>query len=495
MSFNLNDFLVEYNELLSRAALEHKGKFAALASPTLNKQETVTFLYRDVVNHINGKPQKGKRLNPIKLRLGFIARLGLKFIYLFKTSLQFRIKSIPENCIYIRTWLVPRSIQNGIVRDDYFRQLIYDLSEENNVIVGFQPLGYGETLKQFKNIHKPNNFIIPIGLLSIFDIIKIFLNYIFSAKITLQNEYSFKEIDISNLLIDSLKDDYYKLRSFLAYLELGIAKKIKTFSPDTFLYIFENQAWENAYLLTFKDTEIKSIGYQSSGFSFRFLNFFSSKLDGENALYPDKVLTVGDNFTKALNEFGVYPIPVETFGALRFDFPVLDGNYMIEKPNLKIFNKILYAFPVHFYQYEKIIQDLVDVFGDTKIEVDLKFHPLYKYEAGKINLPDNFNLWNSANNTQLNRTYDLILFNDNSFGIEALIMGVKSYEYDINEVYDDTRLIGFDIYNPKIDKQGLSDLKNKILSNKLGKDYSKKKISKYISDMYKVYDGVMIENF
>ena len=54
----LNDFLVEYNELLSQAALEHKGKFSALASPTLNKQETVTFLYRDVVNQIKNHSSK-----------------------------------------------------------------------------------------------------------------------------------------------------------------------------------------------------------------------------------------------------------------------------------------------------------------------------------------------------------------------------------------------------------------------------------------------------
>ena len=58
MNLDLNNFLVEYNELLSRVALAHKGKFSALASPTLNKQETITFLYRDVVNQINGQTEK-----------------------------------------------------------------------------------------------------------------------------------------------------------------------------------------------------------------------------------------------------------------------------------------------------------------------------------------------------------------------------------------------------------------------------------------------------
>jgi hypothetical protein len=479
------DYLIEYNELLSRVALEHKGKFAALASPTLNKQETITFLYRDVVNHINGKPQKVKRLNPIKLRLGFIASLGLRFIYLLKTSLQFRIKSLPENCIYIRTWLVPRSIQNGIVRDDYFRQLIDDMSVDNNVMVGFQPLGYGATLKQFKNTNKPANFIIPVGLLSVFDIIKIFWKYVYFAKINLKNEYSFKESDISKLICISLEKDYFKLRSFQAYLELEIAKKIKKFSPKTFLYIFENQAWENAYLSIFKDTETKTIGYQSSGFSFRFLNFFPSKIDCENALYPDKILTVGDNFTKALIEFGKYPIPVETFGALRFNFPAINGNYIIERPTSKIFKRVLYAFPVHFYQYRQIIQDLIDVFGNTEIEVHLKYHPLFQSSVNNIQLPSNFKVWSQDNNNKFNATYDVVLFNDNSFGIESLLMGVKSYEYEFDEYYDETRLIGFGIYNAKIDKDKLFKLKDQILLDDFDKTYSKEAVVSYISNMYK----------
>jgi len=96
MNLHLNDFLVEYNELLSRVALEHKGEFSALASPTLNKQETVTFLYRDVVNQINGHTRKITKINPVRLRLEFIARLGLMIFRLVKTSLQFRVKTLPK---------------------------------------------------------------------------------------------------------------------------------------------------------------------------------------------------------------------------------------------------------------------------------------------------------------------------------------------------------------------------------------------------------------
>ena len=84
MNLHLNDFLVEYNELLSRVALGHRGEFSSLSSPTLNKQEKATFLYRDIVNQINSHARKITKINPVRLRLEFIARLSLIILYLVK---------------------------------------------------------------------------------------------------------------------------------------------------------------------------------------------------------------------------------------------------------------------------------------------------------------------------------------------------------------------------------------------------------------------------
>jgi len=495
MNLNLDDFLVEYNELLSRACLEHNGKFSVLASPTLNKQETVTLLYRDVVNQISNNSNKITKKNTVRLRLEFIARLGLMFYNLVKTSLKFRIKSLPENCIYVRTWLVPRSIQNGVVRDDYFRQLIDDMSEKNNVMVGFQPLGYGATLRQFKNTQKPANFIIPIGLLSVFDIIKIFWKYILSAKINLNNEYSFKEKDISNLINNSLKKDYFKLRSFQAFLELEIAIKINRFSPKIFLYIYENQAWENAYLTEFEETTTKTIGYQSSGFSFRFLNFFPSKLDKINSLFPSLILTVGDIFSKTMEEVGNYPVPIKTFAALRFEYPVKEGKYTVQKPLLKINRKILYAFAVHLNQYDDIMNDLIQVFANTDIEIHLKFHPLYNDRSINLILPDNFTIKKLIKMESLKEQYDLVCFNDNSFGIESLISGVKSFEYSVTDIYDETRMLDFQSYKNKINKEDLFVIRNSLLDGIYKKDYSVDVITNYINQFYKVYDNFELVSY
>ena len=62
--------------------------------------------------------------------------------------------------------------------------------------------------------------------------------------------------------------------------------------------------------------------------------------------------------------------------------------------NKKIFNTILYAFPVQVTKSNATLKDLISIFGDSNINVDLKFHPLYEtYEIeGLSELPKNFSI-------------------------------------------------------------------------------------------------------
>ena len=269
---------------------------------------------------------------------------------------------------------------------------------------------------------------------------------------------------------------------------MAIARKLKKQKPKILLYVFENQAWENAYLHVFNNTKTRTIGYQSSGFSLRF-KLFPSKIDNRKALFPDKILTVGDNFKNTMMRYGNYPVTIETFGALRFDFPVIDNCYKIHKPSKKIYKRILYAFPVHFYQYRKITNDLIDVFKTMILKFFLNIYPLYQNNIDENELPKNFKICSKIVKEKLKSTYDLVLFNDNSFGIESLIMGVKSYEYEFGEFYDENRLFDFELYDFQVNKNGLKSLRDEILNATLSKKLNKKYIQQYIGNMYSVYSG------
>ena len=95
----------------------------------------------------------------------------------------------------------------------------------------------------------------------------------------------------------------------------------------------------------------------------------------------------------------------------------------------------------------------------------------------------------------LKHKYDITLFNDNSFGIESLIMGVKSFEYEFGEIYPENRLIDFELYNQCVDKKGLIKMRDNILNNSISKNLNQDYISKYINNMYKIYDHTSISLF
>ena len=488
---DITDFLVVYNELLSKAALEHKDKFAVLASPTLNKQETVTFLYRDVVNCVNGRKTKILKPNWVKLRFKFLAKLGIIFLNLVKTSIRFRIKTLPDNCIYVNTWLEPRCVSGEVLRDDFFRELIDDLNKLGTTVVSFNVTDY-HILKRINKIIVPENYIVSIGLLSVWDILKVIAKYIAMAKIKLNNQYVYKNVDVSKIINLSLSKDYYKLRPFHAFLYLCIAKKIKKFRPSTFFYVFENQSWENSYLSVFNNTPTKTIGYQSSGFSLRYLNFFPTKIDAKNSLFPNLILTVGEHFTNILKKYGNYPIQVKTFGALRFEYQIYNGKLKINNSSKHFHNRLLYAFSVSMYQYKTIIDELIEVFKDSPIEVHLKFHP--QHNINKLNkmfpdLPENFFIIHDIKAENLSKTYDCVIFNDNSFGIEALLNSVKVYEYNTNEIWDESRLFYFDGYDYKTNKIKLSEIKNTMCNGNF-RPFDIKELANneyYINKLYTPY--------
>jgi hypothetical protein len=489
-NFNTDIFLGDYNLLLSKALIELNYSHSALASPTLNKQETITFLYKNICDK-----KKTGFIHKIKIRILFVVQIFYYFIFLNFISIFFRTKLRNNIKYYFRTWLVPNSFNTTGVVDDYFRDLINDLSKKEDVVVGFQPQNLSSLLLKFKKCNINNNYIIPTGLLSFKDIMYLLKNYVFYGRVKLHNEYFFDGINVVKYINQSLEDDFFKFRSFFAYLEACITKKIIVKNPLNYIYIFENQAWEKSNLLLLSKTKIRTIGYQSSGFSFRFLNFFPTLLDNKTQLYPNKLYTVGDHYSDLLKKIGVYPDIIESFGALRFNYLFKNNILDIKNNNPIIYKRILYAFPVHKYQYDIIIENLILAFGNCDIEIVLKFHPLYSNHQFSKKLPLNFRIFDSKIKIDLNQFYDLVLFNDNSYGIEALIQGVRSYQFDFSEVYPEDRLINFNLYDTKLNVSGCMILKEQILNKTIDKSINREILIFYISNHYKKYNPKLNSNY
>jgi hypothetical protein len=487
------EYLNDYNKILSLIAEERFRNFAAMAAPTFSKQETITNLY----NNIKLTVSCGKKVGfPLVNFFLFLPRLFVNWYYVFFYSIRFKVKHIPTDAIYFRTWLVPRCFAGTTLSDDYFRELISDLGSTKNVVTGYTPLDR-KILKNLNSVKIRNSQIISHGLLSCKDVFNLFFDYLFNALIQVKNKYYFKNIDITKHVNRSLLNDYLCLNSFEAYIEKYRCKKLLKFKIKSFVYVYENQSWEKVCCKILGESGVRLVGYQSSGFSKVFLNFFPTNIDVKFHQMPNILLTVGDNFSNYLKEYGFYNIPIETFAALRFSYPHQNNRYLISLPNLNIIGRILYAFPVQFEQYISIINDLIYVFKGSDVQVDLKLHPLYQldYLNNTLQLPRNFKVVNEINIETLSNEYDFVLFNDNSFGIEALIKGVKSYQYSSDGSFKDDRFIYFNLWKVNYNLDDIFSLKEQILNKKYDKSFPVDDVSKYINSMYRPYNKKAFNQF
>ncbi|PJZ45507.1 hypothetical protein [Leptospira brenneri] len=484
----------EYNKVLSDVFEELKGNFAALASPTLSKQETVTHLFESISKEASSSlPHRSL----LWLRIiQFPIRLMLMFVRILYITLRFRTKFIPRNAVVFRTWLVPKSFKNGELVDDYFRELPIDLSAYKNVVIYYSGTDLN-LWRRFGKVKRSNIQICSYSILSLLDVIKLVLNFFFTGLIQVKKTYSLNGIDITKSINRSLLLDYLLLRSFEAYIEKYKCKKLAELSIDTFVYIFENQSWEKICCHELKKHHVQMIGYQSSGFSPIFLNFFPTQKDSELHPMPDILLTVGEHFKKYLLENGHYSIPVEVFSALRFKYKTEGDKFEVKTPNPTKLKRILYAFPVQLEQYQATVSDLINVFGDSDIYVDLKFHPLYMQTDLRMvdSLPLNFKAVFELDMNLLRDTYDCVLFNDNSFGIESLMQGVRAYQYNRDGNFFDERFFYFDLWQTNITYQDLADLKYKIQTSKFEKSFDVSAVSEYVNAMYRPYSLESLNRF
>lgn len=214
-------------------------------------------------------------------------------------------------------------------------------------------------------------------------------------------------------------------------------------------------------------------------------------MDCQTQLQPHFLLTVGEGFTKYLSEHACYRSKMVTFAALRFDHPIIHRRYSVSAPSSVLHRRLLYAFPVHLTQYEVIINILARLFRNSSSEVHLKFHPLHAAhsESYSNRLPGNFRIVEINDNHSLSEVYDLVIFNDNSYGIEALIYGVKCFELDLYGNSLDERLIYFDSWRYRIDVLGLEYLRDSMEDGSFDKIFERDAISDYINYLYSPYVG------
>ena len=439
-------------ELIDMLVALQPNTFAIKASPTLANQETVSYLFEK----FSKKTIKEKQNMFCKtaLLVEFFVRIFTTFfIYLFFTII------FPNNKIHkkniIRTWLVPKSIKNQRITDDYFRDEFLDsiqsaLLEKPAEI--FMPLGLNNVFEFFR-LRGDYQYTL-FDFLTVKDVFHLFYSYINKGRVENFNYLPDEGLhEFCKSVYSSTQIDFLKLRSFQFFVEFFVAKKILKRKENLF-YVFENQAYEQAWLEVAEQFNVRTFGFQSSGFSRRFFNFFPSATFVSTKRVPSVILTASSTYSRILRE-GFANSKIVTVGTNRITWDV-ETNWDFD---LKMrSSKILVLLPVHFNLYKRVIEQFESQFFRPGIEVWYRPHPLHikkmtrEFPTIKTRLQD-------PRKAESNSFLDFrCCFSfDNSLAFDALLSGTITFELSGLTIYDDSRFLGFAIYDCRVPIANLKD--------------------------------------
>ena len=344
-----------------------------------------------------------------------------------------------------------RSIAKNKFTDPFFRPLQEYLQEINVsfAVVNIMVYGYNirrglKQINQIKKLNNPNiislfNLIPPYGILLTF-----YKSYKLQPK--LKQEVFFRNVNISDLLRESLKKELFTASLQYTIERLYLSNLLEYKSVETIYYPFENFAWEKFLCLEKHklNSNLKLVGFQHTCFSLKLQHHFPSEHERLLHIFPSKILTTGEMSKSILQKYGSYPINIlQTGCALRHEyiFDIL-SDY---KYSHKIHRRIAFAFSFDISRYGYIIEKIISIFGGKNIEVILKYHPLNKEYYYNNKMPTNITNGIDLSWKETMGQIDLLLYEGNSVCIDALAYNIPALYFPFTgEIYNTDQLYNYE---------------------------------------------------
>ncbi|MBZ0220842.1 MAG: hypothetical protein K8I01_10475 [Candidatus Methylomirabilis sp.] len=447
---------------------------------------------RDILDR-KGIRWSGGRARFLLLRAARAARLPFRFglAFFLDLALLFLAKAIlPKpterdyDCAFL-SFYDYRCKKDGRFRDDYFQPLIERAARQGGRVVVLLTLylnlspwkpvrymrGHITALRDIAGMSGEDGFGLSVcnRLLSTGGLVRAYIKAAGSflkagEKITHQG------LDVSALVNASLEEDYFRCEHIYAWKQFYFFERLLSdFSIKRIVYAYENHPWEKFLALQRNriSPATRLVGFQHTSFSMKLLQYFPGKFELDLPFYPDKILTVGKVPEEVMNEFGEYGKGlVEPGCALRHEY-IWKGRFGWGRGRHVFRKKVAYAFSFDMSVYPAILDALRDSFEGSEYTVYLKVHPIVPVEAViKGKLPYNFIMAKYMPWEDIFREIDILFYDDNSLGIEALKHPVDVAYFGLAcSTYDCDRLF----------KYG----KEKISVN------SKEELKTFISDYYR----------
>ena len=314
-----------------------------------------------------------------------------------------KLKQVPNpsfspdtNKIFVRTWILDRTISSdGTLQDVYFPGL-YEYLEREGYEVIIIPSFCNMTLSSReiqRRINKCNyQFFIPENYLTWKDYFNVLRVLIHQVAISNINNVEHNSKDISKILTETQKAGIFTANIFIAQAFALKNLSKKNFKINSFIYTFENMFPEKPISYAVKEyfPGVKSIGFQHSVLYPLQTSLYPASQEWKNMPLPDRIVCSGKLFLDIYIKHGA---PGERFAlgpALRFNKLISKCDNGHRASSSKVFkkNKILVVFPLAepdaLELAIKSSQAVKSLVGVKMLKVGIKPHPMMPVDKKNI---------------------------------------------------------------------------------------------------------------
>lgn len=381
----------------------------------------------------------------------FPLRLGLAFFLDAALLLLARI-ILPKpakrtfDCAFL-SFYDYRCIRDGRFRDDYFQPLIERAIGQGGKVMVFLTLylnrspwrpirymrGHITALREIRKMSGESGAGLTVynRILSFGGLVRAYIKGL-GSYLKAGRKVMHRGHDVTALVDASLEEDYFRCEHLYAWKQFFFFETLLSCcSIKRIIYAYENHPWEKFLVLQRNrmSPSTRLVGFQHTSFSMKLLQYFPGQFERDLPFYPDRILTVGKVPGEVMNEFGAYGEGlVEPGCALRHEY-IWKGRGGRRRGDDSFRKKVAYAFSFDISVYPAILDALKEAFAGSEYTVFLKVHPIVPVEAViKGKLPGNFIMAKYMPWDDIFREIDILFYDDNSLGIEAL-------EYPVDIAY------------------------------------------------------------
>lgn len=241
-------------------------------------------------------------------------------------------------------------------------------------------------------------------------------------------------IDLSPLIRRAIDRDAASGMALRALVYTGIARRCRRLNlqPRVLIYTYENQPWEKQLLAGFRRhcPGTRLVGVQHTAFADRYLSADPSRAQMEAGLFPDLLMTSGEEFRDRLAARGIAPGHLAVGGALRFPELACGGG---STGRTKIAT-ILATLPMHGDEGLELAHKAAIAVADLPgLRLLVNFHPMMgdvarraiRERIAAVDVGDRVSFVDGPASRWLGET-DLLLYNSSGTVFEAARAGLAA---------------------------------------------------------------------